>query len=49
LSLFGRVGLMIQKVIGNGKPGPVTKGLQAAFFDIMKGKNPEYREWLDYL
>ncbi len=37
------------RIIGNGKPGPVTQGLQAAFFDIVKGKNPEYREWLDYL
>jgi branched-chain amino acid aminotransferase len=37
------------RTIGNGKPGPVTQGLQAAFFDIVKGKNPEYREWLDYL
>ncbi|MBM4305941.1 MAG: branched-chain amino acid transaminase [Deltaproteobacteria bacterium] len=35
--------------IGEGKPGPVTKELQAAFFDIVKGKNPEFREWLDYL
>jgi branched-chain amino acid aminotransferase len=37
------------RTIGNGKPGPITKDLQAAFFDIVKGKNPEYREWLDYL
>ena len=37
------------RVIGDGKPGPMTKGLQADFFDIVKGKNPEYREWLDYL
>jgi len=37
------------RVIGNGKPGPVTKELQAAFFEIVKGKNPNYREWLDYL
>ncbi len=37
------------RVIGNGKPGPITRELQAAFFDIVKGKNPEYREWLDYL
>jgi branched-chain amino acid aminotransferase len=35
--------------IGEGKPGPVTKELQAAFFDVVKGKNPDYREWLDYL
>jgi branched-chain amino acid aminotransferase len=35
--------------IGNGKPGPVTRELQSAFFEIVKGKNPDYREWLDYL
>jgi hypothetical protein len=27
----------------------VTQELQAAFFQIVKGKNPEYKEWLDYL
>ena len=37
------------RTIGQGKPGPVTKQIQTAFFDIVKGKNPEYREWLDYL
>jgi len=37
------------RVIGNGKPGPITKELQATFFDIVKGKNPEFKEWLDYL
>jgi branched-chain amino acid aminotransferase len=35
--------------IGDGKPGPVTKELQSTFFDIVKGKNTEYGEWLDYL
>ena len=35
--------------IGEGKPGPVTQEIQAAFFDIVKGKDPEYKEWLDYL
>ena len=37
------------RTIGEGKPGPVTKQIQTAFFDIVKGKNPEYQEWLDYL
>jgi branched-chain amino acid aminotransferase len=37
------------RTIGNGNPGPITKDLQATFFDIVKGKNPDYREWLDYL
>lgn len=35
--------------IGEGKPGPVTREIQADFFEIVKGKNPAYREWLDYL
>jgi branched-chain amino acid aminotransferase len=37
------------RIIGEGRPGPVTKDLQAAFFDIVRGKNLDYREWLDYL
>jgi len=37
------------RTIGVGKPGPITKDLQAAFFEIVKGKNQEYKEWLDYL
>ena len=37
------------RVIGDGKPGPITKELQATFFDIVKGKNPDFKEWLDYL
>jgi branched-chain amino acid aminotransferase len=37
------------RIIGDGKPGPKTKELQASFFDIVKGKNPEYKEWLNYL
>ena len=37
------------RTIGEGKPGPMTKELQATFFDIVRGKNPEYREWLAYL
>jgi branched-chain amino acid aminotransferase len=37
------------RIIGNGKPGPVTNELQAAFFDIVRGNSPEYKEWLDYL
>jgi branched-chain amino acid aminotransferase len=35
--------------IGDGKPGPITKELQLTFFDIVKGKNTEFSEWLDYL
>jgi branched-chain amino acid aminotransferase len=34
------------RVIGNGKPGPLTKRLQSIFFDIVKGKNKKYESWL---
>jgi branched-chain amino acid aminotransferase len=36
--------------IGNGeyagRRGPITENIQAAFFDIVGGKNPKYAEWL---
>jgi len=34
------------RVIGAGKTGPVTAKLQKAFFDIVNGKNDNYRDWL---
>jgi len=36
------------RLIGTGKPGSVTKSLQDSFFNIVKGKDPAYSEWLDY-
>ncbi len=35
--------------IGAGEAGPVTKKIQAAFFDVVKGKSEKYRSWLTYL
>jgi len=32
--------------IGAGKPGPVTKELQAAFFDIVHGRDSRHAGWL---
>ncbi|MEO8740464.1 MAG: branched-chain amino acid transaminase [Casimicrobiaceae bacterium] len=32
--------------IGSGQCGPITKKLQAAFFDIVNGRNPKYQSWL---
>ena len=32
--------------IGAGERGPVTTRIQAAFFDIVNGRNPKYAEWL---
>ena len=32
--------------IGIGARGPITTKIQAAFFDIVGGRNPKYAEWL---
>ena len=32
--------------LGAGARGPVTEKIQAAFFDIVNGRNPRYAEWL---
>ncbi len=34
------------RTIGKGKPGPVTKDLQAAFFDIVHGRAGLHSDWL---
>lgn len=34
------------KPIGDGMPGPVTRKLQAAFDDIVRGRSAEHRDWL---
>jgi len=34
------------RVIGNNGIGPITKRIQAEFFDILKGKNGSHPEWL---
>ncbi len=35
--------------VGTGKPGPITKEIQEAFFDIVRGKNALFAHWLDVL
>ncbi len=37
------------KKIGKGKPGPVTKRLQAKYYDAIHGKAREYEKWLDFV
>ncbi|GAB4116108.1 MAG: branched-chain amino acid transaminase [Rubrivivax sp.] len=32
--------------IGDGARGPITAKIQAAFFEIVNGRNPKYAEWL---
>jgi len=35
--------------IGTGRPGKITKKLQSLFFDIVRGRNEEYKTWLTYI
>ncbi len=37
------------RVIGKGKPGPITQKIQQVFFDIVRGNNEGYKHWLTYL
>jgi branched-chain amino acid aminotransferase len=32
-----------------GPPGEITKAIQGRFFEAIKGKRPEYLEWLDFV
>jgi branched-chain amino acid aminotransferase len=34
------------RIIGTGKRGPVATTLQAAYFDLVRGKSDKYRDWL---
>lgn len=36
-------------VIGSGKRGPITEKIQTKFYDIFRGKDPEYMKWLEPL
>ena len=35
--------------IGEGRRGPVTRALQATFFDVVTGREPKYERWLHYV
>ncbi|MCE5194950.1 MAG: branched-chain amino acid transaminase [Nitrospiraceae bacterium] len=37
------------RIIGKGTPGNITKKIQSIFFDIVKGKNKKYNNWLTYV
>ncbi len=37
------------RMIGNGKPGEITRKLQTRFFDIVKGRDTRFRHWLTFV
>ncbi len=32
-----------------GRPGPITKAIQDVFFKTIRGEEPKYEKWLDYV
>jgi len=37
------------RTIGNGKPGQITQTLQNIYFDVIRGKEKKYENWLTYI
>ena len=37
------------RTIGNGLPGEITRRLQSTFFDIIRGKEERYQDWLTFI
>jgi branched-chain amino acid aminotransferase len=35
-----------RRAVGSGRPGTITRELSRVYFDAVRGKVPEYREWL---
>lgn len=38
-----------RRIIGKGKPGPITMKLQALYLDLVYGRLNEYKDWLHYV
>ena len=37
------------RVIGDGKPGPITRRIQETFNQAVRGELPQYRRWLSFV
>ena len=36
----------VRQPIGKGEPGPLTRGIQRSYFDLVYGRTATHREWL---
>jgi branched-chain amino acid aminotransferase len=34
------------RVVGEGKPGPITKSIQSTYFQAVRGELSQYESWL---
>ncbi len=37
------------RIIGNGKRGPITEKLQSMYFDVVHGRAENHHDWLNYV
>ena len=37
------------RVIGDGKPGPITKRLQETYFATVRGEVDRYKDWVEHV
>ena len=37
------------RVVGAGKPGPITKDIQQTYFATVRGEVDRYKDWLDHV
>ena len=35
--------------VGDGRPGPITRRLQAKYFDVVRGRDERYLDWLTFV
>lgn len=40
------IGSVDRRTVGTGEVGVITKNIQNAFFDVVYGRNPKYKNWL---
>jgi branched-chain amino acid aminotransferase len=40
------IGSVDDRVVGDGKPGPITKQIQTTYFQAVRGMRPAYESWL---
>jgi branched-chain amino acid aminotransferase len=37
------------RVVGDGRPGPITRQIQEIYFATVRGEVDQYKDWLDYV
>ncbi len=40
------IGSVDDRLVGDGKPGPITKAIQSTYFQAVRGARPQYESWL---